>query len=151
MKKDFLGFVHFGITVSDIHKTAEFFRDMLGFEIGDYREKVDLEEYGQMIGMENCLLKIVNVQRFDIVIELVQYVKPKGNIVDLSTNNTGTAHIAFQVQNIHKLYDEFSNKGLKFMWKEPVFIKSGIDKDCYAIYMKEFDGFTLEFYQAPEA
>ncbi len=71
--------------------------------------------------------------------------------MDLSTNNIGTAHIAFQVQNIHKLYDEFTDKGIRFMWKEPVFVKSGIDEGCHAIYLKDLDGFTLEFYQAPEA
>jgi len=150
MKTDFLSIIHFAITVKDIHETAEFYRDNFGFEIGNYRENVCQEEYGQITGMENALLKIVNITGFGAVIELVQYVDPKSEEIDLSTNNIGVAHICFQVQNIHELYDELKSKGIDFVWKEPVYVDGGVDDGCYAVYGKDLNGFTLEFYQAPE-
>ena len=149
MKGDFKAFTHFGLTVKDIHETAEFYRDNFGFEIGEYREDVCEEEYGRIIGMEHARLKIVDITGYGIVIELVQYMDPQSEEIDLSTKNIGVAHLAFEVENIHRLYEDLKEKGVRFIWKKPVYVNSGVDEGCYAIYGKDLNGFTIEICQMP--
>ena len=48
-------------------------------------------------------------------IELIEYAKPRGKKLDLKVCDTGAAHIAFEVDIIQKMYDDLSEKGVKFV------------------------------------
>ena len=98
---------HFGIVVSDIDKALWFYKDLIGLEVSK-----DLQESGPYIDNFSAL-KDVNVRT-------VKMTSPNGGMVELlyydshPEGPTGCSHVAFTVQNLDKVYKEFSEHGIHF-------------------------------------
>ena len=123
---------HFGIVVTDIEKSLEFYRDMLGFKI-----KIDVLEEGKFIdailGLKDVKVRTVKMVADDgNLIELLWYqsharAAAKGEEEDLSSLtkgkkmeskeifNIGASHPAFTVENIDEEYKRLKEKGIKFI------------------------------------
>jgi len=140
---------HFSFTVSDLGRSISFYQDILGMRLvkkfraeGSYTEKVS--------GYPGAKLEIAYLeipgQRSRL--ELIEYLHPKGNVVDLNTNNTGIAHICFYVTNINQMYTELKKKQVNFKSK-PVEYLDGPDKGNHIVYLTDPDGITIEFIQPP--
>src|SRR4030042_6307476 len=127
---------HFSFTVSNLEKTLYCFFDMLGLEASPIIE-VEKETVQKIIGVPGASLRISNVQLPDNKkIELIEYIKPKGKKLDSKVYNTGAAHIAFQVDNIQKTYDDLSEKGVEFV-HAPVWAPDSEGKGDWAVcYLK---------------
>ena len=135
---------HFSFTVSNVDEALHFFCDLLGLTATPAM-KVDSAAVQKIIGMPGAKLRISMVQLPDgRSIELIQYVKPKGTAIDLATCNAGVAHIAFSVDNIQKMYDDLSAKGVKFV-SAPVWEPRNDGKGKWAhCYLRGPDGITFE-------
>ncbi len=135
---------HFSFTVSNLEDTLHFFCDLLGLKATPI---IDVEDEGvqKIIGMPGASLRISNVEIPDKKsIELIEYVKPKGKAVDLNTSNPGVAHIAFSVDNIDRMYEDLSKKGVTFV-SPPVWAPGNDGKGRWAVcYLRGPDGITLE-------
>jgi len=98
-----------------------------------------------VIGMPGSSLRSSLVQvPGSLYIELIEYVKPKGKAVDMSTSNPGIAHIALSVDNIDRMYEDLSKKGVKFVSrpiKAPALVGNGTWAVCY---LRGPDGITVE-------
>ncbi len=136
---------HFSFTVSNIEKTLHFFCDLLGLSATPVMD-VDSEDVRKIIGMPDAHLRIALVQLPDNRnIELIEYVKPEGKTIDLSTCNVGVAHIAFLVEGIEKFYEDLSAKGVDFI-SPPVWAVGNDGTGKWAVsYLHGPDGITLEF------
>lgn len=146
---------HYSWTVSDVERSVEFYINHLGFEvvhrqdqIGSYTEK--------LVGLEGAHLKAVLLKFGGIhagpsghVLELIEYVHPKGDQLDSTPCNVGAAHFAMLTDDIHGLYEAMSTAGVRFV-NPPVAIEAGINKGGYTCYFKDPDDFTLEILQPPE-
>jgi len=106
---------HFSFSVSDIEEALDFFSGALGLEASPI-EDVSAENVRKIVGFPDAHLRIsmVNVPGGSRI-ELIQYVRPKGSCVDSATCNPGAAHIAFQVDDVEKMYDDLSGKGIRFI------------------------------------
>ncbi len=82
------------------------------------------------------------------VLELVEYVAPQGQKVDTQTKNTGTAHLAFQVDDVRAEYERMLALGVRFR-SEPIAIEAGINTGGFTCYFLDPDDITLEIIQAP--
>ena len=82
------------------------------------------------------------------ILELVEYVAPKSVKVDTQTKNTGTAHLAFQVDDIHAEHARMVALGVRFR-SEPIAIDAGINKGGFTCYFLDPDDITLEIIQPP--
>lgn len=150
------GIWHFSFTVKDIEKSKRFYSDLLGLEV--IHEQVQNNEYtSKLVNYENAHLKVVmfGIPNVDHgvsghVIELVEYVNPKGNDIELETKNTGVGHIAFVVDDIHQEFTRLVAAGVKFKAEEPISIVAGRNKGGYTIYFYDPDGITLELFQPPK-
>ena len=98
---------HFSFTVSDIERSIPFYRDVLGLELVHTQEQSNAYTR-KFVGYPDAHLKVAQFKiaglptaRSGHVLELVEYVAPKGVKVDTRTLNPGTAHLAFQVADIH--------------------------------------------------
>ena len=96
---------HFSFTVSDIEQSILFYRDVLGMELMHRQEQAN-EYTRRFVGYPDAHLKVAQFRiaglptaRSGHVLELVEYVAPRGQKVDTQTKNTGTAHLAFQVDD----------------------------------------------------
>jgi catechol 2,3-dioxygenase-like lactoylglutathione lyase family enzyme len=135
---------HFSFTVSDLDKALQFFRELLGLRAGPPVE-VENEGVQKIIGMPGAKLRISMVELpGGGRIELIEYAKPRGAAIDLATCNTGVAHVAFGVDNIQKMYDDLSAKGVKFV-SAPVWAPGADGKGRWAVcYLRGPDGITFE-------
>lgn len=140
---------HISYTVSDVNKAVEFFVDKLGLEATPVRE-VSGERVEKIIGFKDLHMKISNIITPDNGnIELIEYVKPKGTMLELATCNTGVAHLAFTVDDVEKTYQELSAKGVKFV-SAPQWASAGALKGWGICYFRGPDGITMEIMEAPK-
>ena len=101
---------HTSFTVSDAAAIAEWYCEMLDFTIvsvdirpQDYSEKVT--------GIPGADLRIVYIKGGGYHIELVEYVGAPGVKIDTATNNVGSAHIAYNVNDLNGMYENLAPRG----------------------------------------
>jgi catechol 2,3-dioxygenase-like lactoylglutathione lyase family enzyme len=89
-----------------------------------------------------------HVGRSGHTLELVEYVAPKGEKLDTRTKNTGSAHLAFEVDDICAEYERMKALGVRFR-SDPVAIAAGRNQGGYTVYFLGPDDITLEIIQPP--
>jgi catechol 2,3-dioxygenase-like lactoylglutathione lyase family enzyme len=82
------------------------------------------------------------------MLELIEYVHPRVDAIDLPTNRPGVAHIGFLVTDIHERYATMLAAGVTFR-NPPVEITEGANAGGWACYFEDPDGITLELLQPP--
>ncbi len=145
---------HFSFTVADIERSVAFYRDVLGLELVHRQEQANAYTR-KFVGYPDAHLKVAQfriagapVARSGHLLELVEYVAPQGTKIDTRTLNPGTAHLAFQVDDIFAEYARMLALGVRFR-SEPVAIEAGINRGGYTVYFLDPDDITLEIIQAP--
>jgi lactoylglutathione lyase len=143
------GFNHVSFTVSDMGRSLAFYRDLLGMTLEADRE-IQGPHISQITGFSGARLRAANLRLGGLMVELIQYREPVGEQPSLRTCNVGNAHVGFDVEDLPRLVQELSAKGVSFR-SEPVAIPSGPLKGGYVVYLSDPDGITLEFIQRPLA
>ena len=135
---------HSAFTVSDLDRSVAFYCDVLGFTL-----QTSLETQGQPIqqitGFPDAHLKIAHLLLGNFRLELIQYLAPRGQAIDLSTCNVGSAHIAFYADDVDQTYRDLQARGVKFKGAP---VAAAPDRPKVA-YFTDPDGITLELAQAP--
>ncbi len=138
---------HTSFTVSDTAAIAEWYCEMLDFTIvsvdtrpQDYSEKVT--------GIPGADLRIVYIKGGGYHIELVEYVGAPGVRIDTATNNVGSAHIAYNVNDLKGMYEALAPRGVRFV-SEPVPVTQGPNTGGFVVYIEDPDGNTLELIERP--
>ena len=97
---------HFSFTVSDLERSVHFYCDILGLELVHRQEQAN-PYTRQLVGYPDAYLRVAQLRirgappaRSGHLIELVEYVAPRGQKVDTRTFNPGTAHLAFEVDDL---------------------------------------------------
>ncbi len=147
---------HFSFTVSDIERSVRFYRDILGLRLV-HRMVHDQPYTSRQVGFENALLKVAlfTIDGFPStpsghLLELIEYVNPRGEPLDPATNRPGAAHMAFQVDDIHAEYRRMKELGVRFR-SEPVHITAGRNRGGWTVYFLDPDGITLEMVQPAQS
>jgi len=142
---------HVSFTVEDLDRSLAFYRDVLGMEPVAAMERVG-EDISRIVGFPDAHLKIAFLRLpggGPMLLELIQYLSPRGRPVDRRTCNPGSAHICFNVTDIHSAYRALQAAGVCFR-SEPVPIQTGVNRGGYAVYFLDPDGNTLELVQPPQ-
>lgn len=149
-----IGTWHFSFTVRNLERSLAFYEGLLGMEL------IHMQEQGggytdTLVGMDDVWLKAAMLKYpgqdagvSGHVLELIEYVRPRGTQVDLRTCNPGVAHMAFVVADMAEAYARLKAKGVRFK-SEPVAITGGRNKGGWAVYLLDPDGITLELFQPP--
>ena len=142
--------IHIGITVKDLDKVVEFFRDTLGFNNiwNEYTLRGKMVE--NIVGLSGVHVRIIKIDAGNIIVELLQYLSPPGREFQLNPNDVGCSHICFEVDNIDQMYKTLCQKGVKFS-SEPVVI-SNVESPMNgwkAIYFHGPENITFELQQRP--
>jgi catechol 2,3-dioxygenase-like lactoylglutathione lyase family enzyme len=138
---------HSAITVSDMDRSVQFYRDVLGMEL----LMLDQEEagpVGKAVGEPAALIKFANLRLEGGEIELIQFVRPRGEQLGGNANDVGKMHLCFRVDDIQAAYDELRAKGVRF-WTPVNVIKEGPAKDWKFVYFSDPDGVQLELLEIP--
>jgi sucrose-6-phosphate hydrolase SacC (GH32 family)/catechol 2,3-dioxygenase-like lactoylglutathione lyase family enzyme len=135
LEGNFTGLQHIGLPVSGIERSVGFYQK-LGFQ------KIMGREFDDGGG----LVKVAMMEREGVVIELYQ-LPPDQLSADIRTRKDGHLdHIAFNVKDIDKAFEEVKSAGLVPLQNEPVkldFWKKG----CRYFSIRGPDGEKLEFNQ----
>ena len=147
-----VNYFHFSFTVSDLDRSIAFYRDLLGMTL--VGTQVHDQPYTSVqVAFPNAVLKAVRLTidgiaptRSGHLLELIEYVNPRGEPTDTTTNRPGSAHLAFQVDDLPAMYARLKAQGVRFK-SEPVAITAGPNQGGYTIYFYDPDGITLELVQ----
>lgn len=147
---------HFSFTVADIEASVAWYTEVLGLELV-HRQRQDNEYTRTLVGIPDAVLEVAQFRFRNVpprlsthMLELVEYVQPKGAVQPLRTNDVGTAHIAFVVTEIQAEYERLRGQGVAFR-NPPVEITAGANKGGFACYFSDPDGITFELLQPPAA
>jgi catechol 2,3-dioxygenase-like lactoylglutathione lyase family enzyme len=133
---------HASFTVSNIEKSIEFYRNILGLKLLDTSIRgVDFSE--QVTGIKGADLKIAYFEANNCRVELIEYLAPKGKNIDTSTCNIGSAHICFNVDNFTKFVNNLKNNKVKFSGEVCV-IPGGPNKGKNVLYFEDNDSNSIE-------
>jgi catechol 2,3-dioxygenase-like lactoylglutathione lyase family enzyme len=135
---------HTGIVVSDMEKSLEFYRDVLGL-----KSVIDFTEQGAYIdaisNMKGIRLRMVKLVADDGgMIELLHYAShPRPERKDNQLCELGPTHVAFTVDDVDKTYKEWSARGIRCN-SMPVVSPDGKAK---LFFCQDPDGTFLEIVQ----
>lgn len=124
-----VGLAHIGITVSDVKKSRDFYKEILGMEV--------LHE--NTIEDETGLINVCFMKKNDLVLELFQMPQHDKNRKDGMVD-----HIAFKVKDIETVKNALINKGIKFTQNEIVSCVKLFDKGAKWILFRGPDNESLE-------
>ena len=136
------GIAHLSFTVSNLEESLRFYRDLLGLNV-QFEAKRSGPITEAIIGIPGVCIKVGMLTLDDFNLELIEYVSPVGEKLNLKTNNVGCAHLAFYVSSIDRIYNSLREKGVKFK-SVPHQIKDGPLAGWKAVYLLDPDGITLE-------
>ena len=99
---------HVAITVSDMNRSLQFYRDQLGLV---QQSSHDLEGpvISRMAGKGKVRMKVVRLvcpQTTEIQIDLQQYLEPTGKQSDSELGDVANSHVSIEVEDIDKAYTE---------------------------------------------
>ena len=131
---------HTGIVVADMARSLKFYRDLLGMKV--VTEATEESEYIDTISaLSGVRIEIAKLVTEDGgMVELLHYVNhPTPNIENRLCDN-GIRHMAFTVDEIEKIYADWSAKGVRFN-SPPVISPNGYAKVAFC---QDPDGVFLE-------
>jgi lactoylglutathione lyase len=141
---------HVGVTVSDLSRSLEFYRDLLGFHVAYERGEVTAEYMPRLVGIPGARLKIVGLDIPGLHLDLIEYLAPKGAVVAGPTCDVGNVHLGYTVDDLWAAYRFLSAAGVHFK-SEPVSPTTGPNTGGWAVYFVDPDGTTLEMIQRPKS
>lgn len=147
---------HTSWTVSDLSVSERFFCDLLGFTVV-HRQEQNNPYTSRLVGIPEVHLKVIQLALpkgqamwSGQILELVEYVSPKGVRLDTTPNNVCAAHFAMLTDDALDDYQRLIAAGVRFL-SPPNAITAGINRGGFTCYFKDPDDFTLELMQPPQA
>jgi glyoxylase I family protein len=137
-------FDHMAVTVSDIDRSLVFYRDLLGLREME-RHLLKGENIEILMGKKGVVLQVVRLagqEDDNVLIDLQQYVSPKGKVSGAKLGDTAHTHFGLRVKDLDSAYKRLSAKGVKFVSKPVVFkLDFGTVK---VVFVQDPDGAIVE-------
>ncbi|MHC3438740.1 VOC family protein [Natrialbaceae archaeon A-gly3] len=96
---------HVGITVSNLERTLEFYRDVLGLEVLD-RFAVAGEAFADAVGVDGAAGTFAHLEGGGVRIELVEYDPDGKDGRAEAINQPGATHVGFAVSDLDEFYED---------------------------------------------
>ncbi len=141
---------HTSFTVSDLERSVGFFRDCFGFKL-ESKAPRDPKLVSQITGVEGADVVIAYLRGPGHLLELIEYRGPAARgAVKARPCDIGFAHIALDVDNL----EEAVKKAATFQVKAvaaPCEINAGPNKGRKIVYLRDWDGVTVELIEVKVA
>ncbi|MBU2906579.1 VOC family protein [Arenibacter algicola] len=136
LQDNFNGLQHLGLPVSNLKASMEFY-ESLGFK-RVMSSQVD-------VPTENDTILVAMMEQKGVIIELYQVTK--NEMLELKSRKDGHVdHIAFDVGDVDKAFNELKAAGFTMVEEKPVFLNFW-EKGCKYFAIRGLDGEKLEFNQ----
>ena len=139
------GIFHTGITVSNLDKSIEFYRDKLGLKLTlGPTDVFEGDTLSAGLGVPGATLRLAVFKVGEGELELLEYGSPPSPVKQpMPPNTLGAMHVAFEVENMRQKCAELKSKGIEFL-TEPNVVTEGPLNGWTWVYFKDPDGITLE-------
>ncbi len=142
------GIHHIAISVADMKKALDFYRDILGFEVvmeGGW--EVGSKWADQITGLKDTAARMVMLRKRDAHVELFEYQSPSPKPWDSSRRicDRGFTHICLEVSDIDSEYSRLKEAGMTFHAPPPEDIGG-----MRAIYGRDPEGNVIELFEMIE-
>jgi catechol 2,3-dioxygenase-like lactoylglutathione lyase family enzyme len=99
---------HYGITVSDLDRVVDFYRDVLGLEIvAEF--SVGGETFARGVDVEGASAEFAHLDAGGVRIELVSY-DPDGSSRSIpALNESGATHVGLEVDDLDAVFEDLPN------------------------------------------
>jgi len=138
---------HVGISVTDLERSIEFYRDRLGFQ---YLSRIHVagEPSDTLLSLSGVDLHAAYLERDGLRIELLYYESPKSPAAERPRpmNEIGWTHLSLRVDDLAGLVAELRERGVR------VVDTTRIDIPAFgaaAVMIEDPDGVKIELVQAP--
>jgi catechol 2,3-dioxygenase-like lactoylglutathione lyase family enzyme len=142
-----LGTNHTSFTVSNLERSVALFRDALGFELLSKAPR-DPRLVSRITGVEGAEVTIAFLKAPGHTLELIEYGAPaaRGSLRGRPCD-AGFAHIAFNVEDVDAAISAVAVHGVQPI-APPVAIDQGPNRGRRVVYVRDWDGITIEFIEA---
>jgi catechol 2,3-dioxygenase-like lactoylglutathione lyase family enzyme len=144
------GFNHVSVTTEDLDRSLHFYADLLGLTITGTGETA-ADHLSAIIGMSDVRVKWAELDMGDgQMLELFEYLQPRGTPLRQRTCDPGSVHIALEVNEIDCVHANLAKAGVS-MRSSPVEIFTGDWIGTRSLYALDPDGVTVELVQPSAA
>jgi glyoxylase I family protein len=135
--------VHIGVSVFDLEKSVQFYRDVVGMEI-EYRAYHEGEKISRVVDVANATLNICVLKKGGVRLELIDYGRPeKKRVAYKDQSSPGLIHIAMKVSDVDAACRRLETLGYGFN-SEPMVTRENGPKICY---FRGPDNVIMELYE----
>lgn len=145
---------HIAVTVSSLERSLPFYTEVLGLKEVE-RHLLEGDTISTMAGKPGVVMQVVRLASPDtpeILVDLQQYVQPKGGVSNAALGMANHSHFCFGVKDMETAHQQLRAKGVEFV-SAPVTFDLGEDWNYGAlkvVFLKDPDGFILELVEMPE-
>ncbi|MBA3778149.1 MAG: VOC family protein [Chloroflexi bacterium] len=138
---------HTGLHVASLERSLAFYRDTLGFEV-IFAWNPQAPYIGELVGYPDVDLHsaILRMPNSEVFLELLEYRNVQQAAAESRAAPSGTAHIAFFVDDLDALYEVLHAKGVESV-SAPVTPTIGPNEGGRAVYLLDPDGIRVELIQ----
>ncbi len=141
------GYFHSSYTVGQLDRSIYFYQDILG--IDNARSQVSDQAYlASVTGIPGASLRIgfLNVEGDKTLIELVEYVRPKGERANTGFGIVGSPHLCWSVDNLDLAIRRLVEAGAIFC-NQAQTVGDGLWSEAKGIFLTDPDGLLIELLQ----
>lgn len=144
------GLNHVSVTSADLDRSLDFYGDVLGLRL-IARGETDAEHLPTILGFPEVLLRWAELELAnDQILELFEYLVPRGTALRQRTCDPGCVHIALEVDDLDRVFAQLRAAGVTTR-SGPVTITTGNWAGARCLYALDPDGVTIELVESPGA
>lgn len=140
---------HVSVSCADLDRSLGFYCELLGLPLRGRGEAEGAEEF-EITGIADARVRWADIElRRGQVLELIEYVEPRGNPVRPQTNDPGAMHISMRVSDIAAVHARLGEAGVETRTAPVEITDPGPWQGARAFYASDPDGVTVELIQTP--
>ena len=132
---------HIGLTVSDLDRSINFYRDVVGMTAHGDEVEVDSEGFGRLTANPGAKLRTALLSAGPVLLQLVEYPEGGGEELALDHRHVGSPHLSFWVDDVPRLRDELVGRGDVVITSDVEAVVPGLR----SFYASDPDGVPIEF------
>ena len=143
-----LGFWHLGITVTDVHRSLSFYRDLVGMRLEQLKDH-ESRDFDRLSANSGTAVRVAWLSDGPLIMQLIQYLRGGADEVPLRLEHrrVGSPHLSFFVADVDATFAKFAERAdVRTLTDAPV----PMGPHARSFYALDPDGLPVEFWQWTE-
>ena len=141
------GLDHVAVTSGDLDRSIGFYVELLGLELRARGDASGESEF-EITGIQDASVRWADLQLpHGQVLELIEYVKPRGTPSRPEANDPGATHISLRVPDVEAVHHRLLEAGVGVRTEPIEITAAGAWQGAKAFYTSDPDGVTVELIQ----